>query len=384
MRPGNLVLWESPRGGPVAARVAIAGDFLPAGKLEICPTQGWRGMASRLADHFCDVAGSFVNLESALDPDGLPARLLCGIGQVVSAPRGALEYLDAIHSRAVGIANNHTFDFGPAGVERTRHAISQMKMVPLGAGRTLRDAPEVHVWHGPGDIRIGFWAAATATHDRATRRSAGVEPASVARAAEALEAMKRWGAQFSIALLHAGVIRSSRPDRDQVELMDSIARCGFGVVASSHSHRISGARIVAGRNGPPSFCFYGLGSLVSGYAASPLEREGLIVTAGFDSGGNLVRVELRPVLIGNSGFGEIPPPEMGRNILARFVELCGEIAEGSYEHLFYKEVSRGLVRLYLRDMRAAFREGGVGGLARKVSRARMRHVERLVRGVIPS
>lgn len=142
--------------------------------------------------------------------------------------------------------------------------------------------------------------------------------------------------------------------------------------------------MIAGRKDTLSFCFYGLGSLVSGFAASELEREGLIVAAGFDSGGNLARIEVRPVLLGDAGFGEIPSPEMGRTILARFVRLCGEIAEGSYERLFYQDVSRGLVRLYLRDMRAAFRESGIRGLAQKVGHARMRHVQRLFHKVISS
>jgi Bacterial capsule synthesis protein PGA_cap len=385
MKGNHLILWESPQARPVAARVAVAGDFLPAGKLGLPAGSRWDEMSSPLADHFGDVAASFANLESTLDADGFsPARRLCGIGEIVSAPRTVLEYLGAIHSRAVGIANNHSYDFGSVGVERTRGAISDFGMAPLGAGRTLKDAPEVHVWQGPGDIRIGFWAAAAATHDFATRRSQGVEPASVGRAAEALEAIKRLGARFSIALLHAGCLRTNRPDREQVALMDSIAKCGFGLVACSHSHRISGAKMIAGRDDTPSFCFYGLGSLVSGYAASAPEREGLIVAAGFDSGGNLARVEVRPVLLGGAGFGEIPSPEMRRNILARFVELCGEIAEGSYERLFYEDVSRGLLRLYLRDMRAAFRESGIRGLAQKVSHARMRHAQRLFHRVIPS
>ncbi|MFZ3201034.1 MAG: CapA family protein [Candidatus Acidiferrales bacterium] len=384
MKRDDLILWESPRGRPVAARVAVAGDFLPAGKLAISAASRWGEMASPLADHFGDVAATFANLESTLDAEGLMARRLCGIGEIVAAPRTALEYLGAIHSRGVGIANNHSYDFGPAGVERTRDAISEFGMAPLGAGRTLKDPPGIHVWQGPGDIRIGFWAAAAATHDQATRQSPGVEPASVGRAAEALETMKRLGARFSIALLHAGCLRTNRPDREQVALMDSIAKRGFDVVASSHSHRISGAKMIAGRKDTPSFCFYGLGSLVSGYAASAPEREGLIVAAGFDSDGYLVRIEVRPVLLGGAGFGEIPSPEMGRTILARFVQLCGEIAEGSYERLFYEDVSRGLLRLYLRDMRAAFRESGIRGLAEKVSHARMRHAQRLFHRVIPS
>ena len=57
-------------------------------------------------------------------------------------------------------------------------------MIPLGAGRTLRDAPEVFVAQLPGAIRVGFWSAARASHDLATLKSPGCEPATIARATQ--------------------------------------------------------------------------------------------------------------------------------------------------------------------------------------------------------
>jgi hypothetical protein len=376
------VLWEAPHAEPVAARIAVAGDFLPAGNLRFPARAGWREVARRLAPHFDDVDTTFVNLESALDAEGLLARPLTGLGQIVSAPSASLDYLQALHTQAVGIANNHAYDFGEAGVERTRKAIAQRGMLPLGTARTMQGVPEVSMWQGPGEIRVGFWAAAKATHDLATRKSAGVEPATASRAREALQAIKEQGARFCVALLHAGCLRTNRPDPEEVALLDSLAHSGFDIVAASHSHRISGAKRFAAGPGATHFCFYGLGSIASGYVASPLEQEGLIVVAGLSLRGDLVRLEVRPTQIAETGFGEIPSPEIGQIILNRFQVLSAEIADGSFERLFYEDMSRGLLQLYARDARAAFRQSGIRGLARKASRLRVRHVRRLVRKVM--
>jgi hypothetical protein len=255
-------------------------------------------------------------------------------------------------------------------------------MVALGAGRDLCGEPEVTVWQGPEGVRVGFWAAARATSDPATRHSAGVEPATVARGLAALNHFRRQGAPFCIALLHAGCLRTNYPDPEDVELMDRLAEMGFDIVAASHSHRIGGAKIVQSEDDRQAFCFYGLGSLVSGYVASPAEREGLIVVAALDREGALVQIEVRPVLLGDSGFGEIPSPPMRHAILDRFTRISAAIADGSYERAFYRDMSNGLLRLYVRDAALAFRQFGMRGLARKAARVRMRHMKRLVHAVI--
>src|SRR6202030_4240563 len=189
MRASGETLWASAEHGPVVARVAIAGDFLPAGRLAIPEGHSWRQIAGGLAACFEDVSATFVNLECCLDSGTLPPRTLCGLGDVVTAPAGSLDYLSEIRAVAVGIANNHIFDFNVAGVQRTRSAAWQHEMIPLGAGRTTRDLPEIFVWKGPDSIRVGFWAAAAATLDPAKPTKVGVEPASPERARKAREEM---------------------------------------------------------------------------------------------------------------------------------------------------------------------------------------------------
>jgi hypothetical protein len=378
MTPLARALWESASREPVVVRIAVAGDFLPAGTVACPGNFDWSARARDLAPCFDSVAISFANLECPLDVDGLSARALCGLGQTVSAASTSLDYLASIRAKAISIANNHIYDFAAEGLERTRNAIIRREMTPLGAGRSLQDAPEVFVWHGPDGIRVGFWAAAKASSDLARRSAPGAEPATVHRAQRALDEMKRRGAQYSIALLHAGCLRTNRPDPEDVALMDSFAALGFNLVAASHSHRVSGAKIMATAQNCASFCFYGLGSLVSGYVADPLEREGLVIVAGLDKFGNLASMEVHPILLDSRGFGEIPAPELSEEILDRFSALSNEIADRSFQRLFYQDVSRGLLHIYSRDAKSAFRQAGIRGVVRKAGRLRMRHIRRLL------
>lgn len=145
-----------------------------------------------------------------------------------------------------------------------------------------------------------------------------------------------------------------------------------------HSHRISGYLRIARPQNRQSFCFYGLGSLMAGYVAAPEESEGLIIVAGLSAAAKLLSLEMRPLAIDDSGFGQIPATREAHAILQRFRHLSGEIEDRSYEHLFYHDASQRMAQLYVRDARATFRSAGLRGLAHKARRVRLRHVKRWV------
>ena len=373
------ILWQSESPRPIATRIALCGDFLPAGSVPDAATD-WSALADGLSPHFADVDAMFANLECPVDVAGLTARKLTGIGQIVSAGPETLRFLKAIHCAAVGFANNHAYDFGAEGVERTRAAVFKSGFRFLGVVSSLAAAPATLLWRSKSGLCVGFWAAARASHDLATRKSAGVEPATVARAAEAAARLKAGGAHFTIALVHAGCIRANRPSPEDVSLLRSIAISGFSLVAASHSHRIGAAETLGIGHRSPAFCFYGLGSIASGYTASSLEREGLVVTAGFDAEANLQEIAARPVALAANGIGAVPNAQRRQEILCRFDSLSAEIRDGSYRPAFYREISSGLIQLYLRDARSALQSSGVHGLAKKAARVRLHHVKRLLHG----
>jgi poly-gamma-glutamate capsule biosynthesis protein CapA/YwtB (metallophosphatase superfamily) len=230
--------------------------------------------------------------------------------------------------------------------------------------------------------KVGIWAAARHLPELATRKKPGIEPATRKRAQEALFAMHLEGASTMVAFLHAGLERTNRPDPDDVELMDDLAQMGFHIVTACHSHRIAGHKCVHREDGSNAFCFYGLGSISSGVIYSEREREGIIVVAGLDEMGKVVRVDVVPVHLEETGWGRVAQANDAYTTLNRFEALSEEIAQGSYKERFYGDVKTGLLQRQLRDVKRALQNGGVRGLLFKLSRMRMRHLNRALRNGI--
>lgn len=358
-------------------RIAITGDFLPASGLQLPAGRNWTDIGSDLASYFSNVDAAILNLECPLGLGTGKPRLKLGMGDTFSASPDVLEFPAALGIKIIGLANNHLFDYGQDGATETRQRILQQNMVPIGIGKTLSDLPDVYVANTSTGLRIGFWAAARHLVDLASRTTPGIEPATRKRAEAAFRELRSRGASCTIAFLHAGLEGTNRPDPDDVALIDDLARIGFDVVTACHSHRISGYKCVPRHRARPAYCFYGLGSITSGVLYSDLEREGLIVVVGLDGSGGVVEVGVQPVYLEGTGFGKVPGADGARIILDRFLRISEEIAQGTYRPKFYRDVRVDLFRRQLRDFQVAIQNGGIRGLASKLARIRVRHLNRV-------
>ena len=372
-----MLLWNDPSTS-VAARFGIAGDFLPASGLAPVAAQTWAENAARLAPVFGELNFVLANLECPVNVGSLPPRLKASLGDTFSAPMQALDYLGAVKCKVVSLANNHIYDYGPVAVASTKAALAAAGIVSLGADQTLDDPPEVILIDVGSSGRIGFWCAALALRENATKHQPGIEPATIERGTSALALLKSQGATCCVAFLHAGAEGTNRPDPRAVELMDSLAQAGFHIVAACHSHRTSGFRDIARHSSPhPSFCFYGLGSLSSGVLYSDLEREGLLAVIGLNSEGRVASVEARPLYLAGPGWASLPTKEQEQTILGGFLAVSREILDGSYERAFYKDLGSHFLHAQLRDLSLAFSRAGMRGVFSKLARLRLGHLRTL-------
>ena len=373
--PSVLPLWEAPA-SRVKYRIAVGGDILPpfgAGPLAV----DWAAVAARL--RLDDIDLSFANLECTLECAHLPVRKKFGMGSAITVEAGVLEYLRALNCRVAGIANNHIFDFGHEGITRTRNLLIEHGIHPLGCLAHPADRPQAFIWSPNGRVKVGLWACSN-FGPAPTKTTVGIEEVSASRAREALSTLRERGAQCCIALLHAGLERTNRPDPADAARMQAFTDVGFQVVAACHSHRISGyAEIPA--PGTPAFCFYGLGSIASVCQYTPLESEGILAVLGLDEDGRLVSVEARPVALQPDGWGSAADGEAAEAILQRFTRLSEEIRTGEYQRLFYQEVSQSLVSHQLHDTLRAFQQGGCAGILQKLKRLRGRHFVQLYKKI---
>lgn len=373
-----MILWERDKTQAVC-KIGVAGDFLPSGGLVLPEGVTWVEMSQNLGELFNDLDIAFVNLECPVDVHPAKPRIKMGLGDSFAAPAEALDFLPPLRATVVGLANNHIYDYGQQGLERTRQALFSKGITSLGVGKSLDESPDIHVWKSPVGIEVGFWAAARGLPELSTRRRSGIEAATTKRAAEALSEMKKRGAHLCIALLHTGLEHTNHPDPGDVLLMDSFACIGFDIVTAAHSHRISGYKLLPAFGGRLACCFYGLGSLVSGVIYSSLEREGILVVVSLDRQGALLRIEARPVYLAGSGWGMSAYSPHHESIMDRFRSCSREIVDGSYKTVFYRDTGKDLFGRQLRDVQVAFQKGGVKGIAQKLGRLRMRHMQRLIR-----
>ena len=372
-----MLVWKKEEVAPVC-RVIIAGDFLPAGGLQLPKNLDWRDIAQGLCPRFAKADISITNLECCVDVgDSAPVQKL-GPGDTFAAGPEVLDFFSHPGINVVGLANNHICDFGDEGMEATRRALTKRNLVSLGLGRTLLEPPDVRVIQMPTGLLIGIWAAARHLPELATHKKPGVEPATRRRAEEAIQLLKDQGVGLRIAYLHAGLERTNRPDPDDVELMDQFAHMGFDIVTACHSHRISGYRRVQRHFDNPAFCFYGLGGISSGVIYSELEREGIIVRVDIGQSGEIGGVEVHPIYLQESGWGCIPLLGDAHSILKRFEQVSQELENGTYRQIFYRDLKGNLSRSFFRNVQTALQKGGVRGLATTIGRVRMRHLNRLL------
>ncbi|HEY5319839.1 MAG TPA: CapA family protein [Galbitalea sp.] len=376
---GRWLLWEDPA-ADILTQVAVGGDYLPPPTtLPDEPVE----RAKALGPLVEDIDACFLNLESPILPAGGVPAPKAGLGVNLSSPESALAYFEPLKVAVVGLANNHVYDFGVDGERATRSAVGRVGAVALGSAIKKGSPPSVHVWQGPAGVKVGFWACANNTLTQASRRREGVEPATTTRGSSALAALRMGGATTFVALVHAGMEHTNYPDPADVSLLHELAELGFDVVAAAHSHRLSGWTTVLG-DGTPRFCFHGLGSVSSSVIYSGHERFGALVVVGIGRSGRPARLELRPIALDKDGWGQSPDPELERAVFASCDRISREIESGSYANLFYRDLSDELIRVQLADLVAAWRAEGPLGIARKLRRTRLKHLQRLLFRLSPS
>jgi len=162
-----MLVWKNDDREPVCC-FGIAGDFLPACGLSPVGGESWSGPARRVAPRFDGLDFSIVNLECPVGVEGIPPKVKASLGDSFTAQTECLDYLDSLKASVVGIANNHLYDYGRAGAERTLDR-AQERLSVCGFGRTLEEPPSVCIREGGGGVPVGIWAAARNLPDAATR-----------------------------------------------------------------------------------------------------------------------------------------------------------------------------------------------------------------------
>lgn len=266
---------QTPSVEPVVS-VVFAGDIMLEGGADRAIRRG--------RDPFAGVANLFKNADLRL------GNLECVVATVGSVepekpntfrvhPRG-LTYLRR-HFDAVGLANNHSGDFGPKALTQMLGLLKQSGLGYYGGGHNLQEAhtPLVLERHG---IRIAFLGYNEfqprnfeADHDRAG--IAWSEDEQVVR--DIAQARHVWKADVVIPVMHWGWEESVANTR-QRELARLMIDAGADAVIGGHPHRVQDTEQYKGKP-----IFYSLGNFVFDGFPDKVNNIGWVVRLEIDRRG---------------------------------------------------------------------------------------------------
>ncbi|MBN2550443.1 MAG: CapA family protein, partial [Anaerolineales bacterium] len=183
----------------------------------------------------------------------------------LDAPTSAVSWLQAAGFDLLGLANNHSLDIGPAGLEATFQRLRSAGIKPVGVGRSHAEAYQPVIIRQDG-LRIGFLAfnlvpafALDQPIDRGTWVVAGGQPERMISAVRSARSQ----ADVVVVSVHWGDEYALFENPAQRDLARQLVEAGADLVVGHHPHTIQGTQVFEGAAGASAgFVAYSLGNFV--------------------------------------------------------------------------------------------------------------------------
>jgi hypothetical protein len=239
------------------------------------------------------------NLECVVSDKGEPTA---GKRYHLRAPRGAAARLADAGFSAVGLANNHANDFGPAALVDSIQRLRAASITVIGAGRSAKQAYRPHVFTTAAGRKVATLAI-DETSAQTEQRTVVVATASHRAALKRAIAAAREEADVVLALVHWGEENTTSVTERQRELARWLIDAGVDAIAGAHPHVIQPLDHYRGRP-----IAYSLGNLV--FDGAP--------TVGAWNMGNLLEIDVTSarfpkartisIQLDERGFPHLVPP----------------------------------------------------------------------------
>lgn len=155
-----------------------------------------------------------------------------------------IEYIDFLSPTAVGLANNHTRDFGEGPMFRTMELLSERGYQVFGAGKNITEAYKPAVFEKDG-TRVEIYAVCENEFGIADDDLAGTAGYKLGRVKKAIKETRSRGA-LPIIYFHGGNERNPFPSPGKLEMYRNFVDMGAAAVVAMHTHCPQGYEIYEG------------------------------------------------------------------------------------------------------------------------------------------
>ena len=263
---------------------------------------------------FADADLVMVNLETAVTTVGEPLDHEF----IFNAPPSLLPALAAGGVDVVSLGNNHSTDYGTAGLLDTIDRARAAGLTVVGAGRNSDDAYNAKVIDVRG-VRVGFLG-----FDRnlpfdaalAGPTSPGQSDGRNARFAADVVRKARETADAVVVMVHMGIERDPCPTSSDKAFVDTLLAAGATIVVGNHPHVL---QAVVERN--DQLVMYSNGNFVF-YPTTEDQRKTGVLTVGIDRDGKVVGHDFAPAVIDAQGRPQLIDGAARERALADLASLA--------------------------------------------------------------
>jgi poly-gamma-glutamate synthesis protein (capsule biosynthesis protein) len=218
-----------------------------------------RHVLDAIAPVLSDADLTMVNVETAITQGGEP---VAGKNYHFRSPAQTFDALQAAGVDVVNMANNHSLDYGPSGMQDTFAAIAASKLPVTGIGHDADEAYRPYRTTIKGQrvaiVSASDWLEpALVASWSASDTQAGIA-FSIDRTLLLDEVAKvRPEVDTLVVFLHWGTEETWCASAEQQDLATALLGAGADIIVGSHAHRVFGAGKVG-----PALVAYGLGNFV--------------------------------------------------------------------------------------------------------------------------
>lgn len=245
-------VWQHDSATQAENRIIVAGDWVPHGRYREIMLTDPLAVYGDLLLPLRQGDLRIVNLECALIADGTP---IFKDGANLKGDPRTVAALASIPFDVACLANNHTVDYGPEGLQETKHLLQRNNVQSLGAGRSDDEAYQPLVVSA-GKARVGLVNFCEGEDCTAAQSGPGMAGWDLCRVVRTVRELKN-NVDVIIVITHCGREYIPLPPPYVVEAFHRIAEAGPDAVLGHHAHVPQGIEIV---HGVP--LFYSLGNFV--------------------------------------------------------------------------------------------------------------------------
>lgn len=184
-------------------------------------------------DKFKEADFSILNLENVLGnrDDYVP---IPKDGPNLISTENFVNYIKELNPTVVGIANNHTGDFGAEAIFNTFDILDKNGYPYIGAGKNIDEAYKPFIMEKDG-IKVGIIAVCENEFGGAKKNKAGSAVYNLTRVQRGIEALNEQGAKC-VLYFHGGNERNPFPSPGKKELYRHFIDMGASAVVAMHTH----------------------------------------------------------------------------------------------------------------------------------------------------